>query len=114
MKKQMGEIIVDHRASPGLPEDVARWAGYDPKFCREGKIYKQETLHCSHCDGHGIKNPFRVRERHYCSKCAGHYICDACAYLAAQPDYVHLPYKKVIDTLLTQAAMGSPAKLLTP
>lgn len=112
--KQMGEIIVDHRASPGLPEDVARWAGYDPRFCKEGKIYKQETLHCSHCDGHGIKNIFRTRERHYCAKCAGHYICDACAFLASQPGYVHTPYKKVVDDLLTVAVMGSPPKLLIP
>ena len=107
--KQMGEIVIDHSASPGLPEDVARWAGYDPLFCREGKIYRQETLHCSHCDAHVVKNPARTRDRHFCAKCAGHYICDSCAYQADQAGYVHTPYKKVVDTLLNQAN-----KLLIP
>lgn len=49
MPKQMGEIVVDHRASPGLPEDVARWAGYDPEQCKEGKVFVQDTMTCSHC-----------------------------------------------------------------
>jgi len=106
--KQMGELVIDHRASPGLPEDVARWAGYDPLFCREGKVYETETLHCSHCDAHVVKNPFRTRDRHYCAKCAGHYICDGCAYQADQAGYVHTPYKKVVDNLLKQGSLLIP------
>ena len=115
--KQQGEIMVDHRASPGLPEDVALAAGYDPKFCKEGKIYEQATLHCAHCLNITIKNPFRTRDRAYCAKCGGKYICDFCAFKASQPDYVHMPNAKWINEYLTDASCnqeGSPPKLILP
>lgn len=111
--KQMGELIIDHRASPGLPEDIARLAGYDPALCREGKIYEAETMTCSHCRGTAVKNIFRTRERHYCGKCSGHYICDGCAFLATLPDYSHTPFEKKVELILTEAQQGSPMKLLT-
>lgn len=114
MPKQMGEIVIDHRASPGLPEDIARAAGYDPWLCREGKVYEAETLTCSHCRGTVVKNIFRTRERHYCTKCSGHYICDACAFLASQPDYTHTPFEKKAALIMTQEQQGSPMKLLIP
>ena len=71
MRRQMGEVVIDHRASPGLPEDVARAAGYDPALCREGKVYRQESLTCRHCRGVVVKNPFRTRDRASCAKCGG-------------------------------------------
>jgi hypothetical protein len=134
MPKQMGYLMVDHRASPGLPEEVARWAGYDPRFCGEGKVYEVATLHCSHCGGHGIPNPQRTRARATCFECdnkEGHYICDACDYLRHQPGYVHTPFVKFVDDYLDVAAnpcstrelplppalliqQGSPQKLLFP
>jgi len=111
--KQMGYLMVDHRASPGLPKEVARKVGYDPDLCGEGKVFEADTLSCSHCRGSVVKNPFRTRERPHCTKC-DHYICDGCAYLASQPDYVHTPMSKVIDDLKNQAVMGSPSGLLFP
>jgi len=110
MRKQMGEIMIDHRASPGLPEEIARWAGYDPRFCREGKVYTQKTMTCAHCRGAVVPNIFRTRERHSCAKCSHHYICDACAYEMTLPDYVHTPFEKKVDIV----KQGSPAKLLFP
>jgi hypothetical protein len=109
MPKQMGEITVDHRASPGLPEDVAIWAGYDPKQCGEGKVFVQDILHCSHCDCIVVKNNARTRERALCMECdnrTGHYICDSCDYIRKQPGYVHFPYRKYIDDYLHVA--GNP------
>jgi hypothetical protein len=106
--------MVDHRFSPGLPEDVARQAGYDPKLCGEGKMYESATLTCSHCKISYVKNPFRTRDRSYCQKC-DHYICDGCGYEAAQPEYVHLPYAKVVDITLELAEkLGTPQELLNP
>jgi hypothetical protein len=117
MAKQQGYLLVDHRASPGLPEDIALAAGYDPKWCGEGKVYEADTLTCSHCKGVIVKNPLRTRDRHYCAKCSGHYICDGCAYMAAQPNYAHTPFEKkveqIIRTELHQLQEGSPLKLLT-
>jgi hypothetical protein len=100
--KKMGYLIVDHSASPGLPEDFARWAGYDPKLVGEGKIYECDTMGCSHCGGHVVPNMFRTRERAKCFECdnrEGHYICDGCDYLRRQPGYTHTPLVRVIDQL---------------
>ena len=106
-KQHAGYLMVDHRASPGLSEDIARLAGYDPKFCGEGKVYEVDTLYCVNCYSHVVKNPFRIRERH---SHKGNYVCDGCAYLLSQSDYVHVPLAKRIDD--TKAAEGSPMKLL--
>jgi hypothetical protein len=118
MKKQHGEVMVDHRASPGLPEDVARWAGYDPKLCGEGKLFESATLTCSHCKNSMIKNPFRVREREHCAKCGYHYICDFCYADMQKPDYSHLPFERLVDEALNLAEkgiiLGSPQELLSP
>jgi len=114
--KQMGYLMVDHRASPGLPEDVARQAGYDPRWCREGKIYEADTMTCSHCKCSVVKNHFRTRERHFCAKCSGHYICDICAFKSTLPDYIHTPFERVIDQHFKAALTGegSPPRLLLP
>jgi hypothetical protein len=112
MMREGGYLMVDHRASPGLPEEVARRAGYDPKFCQEGKLFEASTMTCSHCKCAVVKNPFRTRDRAVCMKCGGHYICDGCAFAATHPDYVHTPFDKVIDETLRAAALGSPLDLL--
>jgi hypothetical protein len=112
--KREGYLIVDHSASPGLPEDVARRAGYDPKHCGEGQVFEAATLTCSHCKIVSVKNPLRTRERSYCAKCGGHYICDLCAIEAQSPTYAHLPFAKLADITLNLAekGMGSPRELL--
>lgn len=96
LKRHEGYIMVDHRASPGLPEDIARAAGYDPALCGEGKLYESATLTCSHCGTAFVKNLFRTRERAYCAMC-DHYICDFCDAQRHEPTYVHLPINKVAD-----------------
>jgi hypothetical protein len=106
MTTREGYLLVDHRASPGLPEEVARQVGYDPRFCQEGKLFEAASLTCSHCKGVVVKNPLRTRERHTCMRCGGHYICDGCAFEATLPDYVHTPFDKVIDDTLRTAANG--------
>ena len=117
MPKQMGYLMVDHRASPGLPEEIALWAGYDPKKVSEGQLYEVDTLCCSHCNACVVPNIQRTRPRARCMECnniEGHYICDPCDFKRSQPGYVHTPYKKLIDQTLNLAAMGSPPKLLIP
>lgn len=108
MRRQIdleGELFVDHSASPGLPEDVARASGYDPSLCREGKQFKAPTLTCHHCKCVVVKNPLRVRERAFCFKCS-HYICDFCAVAARAPDYDHLPFEKFVEDSATAVAHG--------
>ncbi len=108
--KQMGYLMVDHRASPGLTEQQALIAGYDPKLSGEGKVYEADTMTCAHCKNVVVKNPRRTRDRPHCYQC-DHYICDFCA-VKAQTSDVHMPFSKYLDLTLTQAALGSPPDLL--
>ena len=98
-----GYLFVDHRASPGLDPEMARRMGYEPEFCREGKIYKQATLTCCHCTTVHIKNPWRSRPRENCPKCDNSYLCDFCYAESQRPDYVHNPIKKQADDLIDRA-----------
>jgi len=115
--KREGYLVVDHSASPGLPEDIARQAGYDPKHCGEGKVFEAATLTCSHCGNAVVKNPRRTRERGFCRKC-DHYICELCAIDAQSPTYVHVPFRKLADVTMNLAekgvVLGSPRELLEP
>jgi hypothetical protein len=109
-----GEVIIDHRASPGLPEHVARAAGYDPDLCKEGKVLEGATLTCSHCRQRLIKNPKRERERATCLLCRNHYICDLCDAARRAPDYVHRPYEAYVEEVITWQSVSSPQTSTTP
>jgi hypothetical protein len=99
--KREGEILIDHRASPGLPEDIARWAGYDPQLTREGKLYEAGTLTCAHCKAAVVKNPNRARPRENCPKCGYRYLCDFCYAETQTPDYIHAPFEKKADEYIS-------------
>lgn len=114
-----GYLLIDHSASPGLPEDIARQTGLDPAYCGEGKRFEVATLTCSHCKTAFIKNPLRTRERAKCFKCGWHYICDICAAEMMKPDYDHLPFEKLVEIEQhfyqnkgVQQFLGSPQDLL--
>lgn len=95
-KTHEGEMLVDHRASPGLTPEQAIRLGYHPTQVAEGKVFEAATLTCNHCNRTVIKNPLRVRERAHCFEC-NRYICDWCDAQRSQPDYVHMPLQKVAD-----------------
>ncbi len=114
-----GYLLVDHRASPGLPADIARASGYDPRHCGEGAVFEAATLTCSHCKVVFVRNPLRTRERAKCFKCGWHYVCDLCAAEMLRPDYDHLPFEKLVDVERDFADnkglvqfLGSPQELL--
>lgn len=98
-----GYLKVDHSASPGLPADVARRAGYDPALAGEGKVYETATMSCRHCRVSVVKNPLRTRERARCAKCNWGYVCDPCAAAMASPDYDHTPFEALIDRVFEAA-----------
>lgn len=100
--------MIDHRAGAGLPEEVARLAGYDPAECRAGMIFESATITCSHCKQAYVKNKFRIRAREYCKKC-DHYICDGCGKEAAEPNYVHLCGQEKLDKILDAKETGRTA-----
>lgn len=114
LKRHEGYLLIDHRASPGVPADIARKTGFDPKFMGEGKIFEQATFSCAHCLGAVMKNPLRVRERSYCAKC-DKYICDSCDAARHAPEYKHMSGEKLSDSIVEFAqkgmTLGSPLEL---
>jgi hypothetical protein len=89
-----GYLFVDHRASPGIPEEQARRMGLPPGAGRG--VFEAPTLGCPHCGSHIVMNPNRVRERAHCFQC-NMYICDWCEAARAHPDYVHRTIKDLAD-----------------
>jgi hypothetical protein len=116
LQKHDGYLLIDHRASPGIPAEIARAVGLDPRQCGEGKLLEMATLSCSHCRCCVVPNPLRTRERAYCMKC-DHYICDGCVALTTLSDYIHVPYAQLADRVFSDAAkegsLGSPLTVLS-
>jgi hypothetical protein len=98
LKRHEGVLLVDHRASPGLPDDFYRKLGVDLPAVGEGQMMEFATLTCSHCKNVFVKNPLRTRERPYCAKC-DQYVCDNCFAISQQPLYDHTPFEKIIDVV---------------
>lgn len=114
MSKHENYLMIDHRASPGMPEDVLRKAGIDMPIVGEGQFGEFKVLHCVHCQHEPIVNPNRKRERASCHKCGGAYICDACEWQSRQPGYIHTPFVKLADDLRENAARETTGNLYLP
>jgi hypothetical protein len=93
-----GELMIDHRASPGIPAAKAESMGFDPRAVREGAVTRLRTLGCCHCGGVWVENPWRTRPRNDCFKC-DRYVCDSCAIAMREPDYVHRSFQELADML---------------
>lgn len=91
-----GELEIDCRAAPGIPEPIAR-KGHLPGI-RDGSVYHCATMTCWHCGTAVIVNELRVRPREYCRTCDA-YICDFCHAVRSQPDYRHLSFKDKADAI---------------
>lgn len=102
-----GELFMDHRASPGLPEEWVRkyMPRLDPRLVGEGTVFEAPTMGCAHCQTVVIMNPDRKRSRAYCFQC-NRYICDTCDAARHHPDYVHKPFASVVEDILRGHANG--------
>jgi hypothetical protein len=79
-RSREGELLIDHRASPGLTaEQVGAFAPAVPK----GEVYESAVSVCAHCQAAVILEPKRTRAREWCAKC-DRYICDDCAAVMAR------------------------------
>jgi hypothetical protein len=91
-----GYLMIDHRASPGIPGDP---------LMGEGKLFETKTNHCSHCGTVVIFNPFRTRDRAYCSNC-DKYICDNCGLEMKLPGYTHETYRERLNQKLKELTLN--------
>jgi hypothetical protein len=71
-----GELLIDHRNSPGVPGELLIANGLPVEAGRG--LYESATYTCNHCQAIVVMNPNRTRERHVCRGCM-HVICDGCA-----------------------------------
>ena len=74
-RSQEGYLLVDHRASPGIPSALVQTGHF--LDAPAGKVAECPTYTCSHCHRVVVMNPLRTRSREWCGSC-DHYICDAC------------------------------------
>lgn len=70
-----GYLMIDHRESPGISQELEAAAGLPPGAGRG--VFESATYTCNHCNFVVVINPLRTRARGYCVKC-DHYVCDAC------------------------------------
>lgn len=113
LKRLDGYLMIDHRAAPGMPEEVVQKAGIDTPAVGAGTVFECATLTCYHCAAVVIQNPMRKRARNYCGKC-DRYICDHCRIAAASPDYQHRSFKQVVDMVKSEryTVSGNPSALV--
>lgn len=94
-----GEITIDHRNSPGVPDELVFSAGL-PIGAGRG-LFEAATYTCGHCQAVVVMNPSRTRERCICHGCQ-HVICDACAIQKAKTLECR-PFEKLVDEILSAA-----------
>ncbi len=82
-QSNQGELIIDHRNSPGIDPAWAAANGVTGPVVAGGKTYETGIKNCGHCGGHVIMHPQRTREREWCGRCDA-YICDGCGFRKKQ------------------------------
>jgi hypothetical protein len=112
LRRREGYLLIDNRASVGVPESMLAAAGL-PLIAGRG-LFEAPTYTCSHCQAVVVMNPARTRERAYCRGC-DHYLCDGCGALRAQT-MTCKTFNQVIDEVLAAAEKqtGSQSILLQP
>lgn len=98
LKRYDGELMIDHRASPGLDQEAARAMGLEGVPIGESTYNTVPTLGCNHCGCVQIVNPNRKRERNYCRTC-DHYICDVCHIVRTEANYVHRTIEDICEAV---------------
>ena len=94
-----GEILIDHRYSPGIPDAMVRQANL-PVGAGKG-VFEAPCFTCSHCPQVVVMNPMRTRERSYCIKC-DHYLCDRCGAIMKVSKECKT-YKQILEEIQEQA-----------
>lgn len=96
LRNHEGYLLIDHRNSPGVPDDIAVATGLP---IGAGQLmFEAPTYTCKHCQRIVVMNPDRKRERAYCRGC-DHLICDPCGAERARTLKCRT-FEQVIDQLL--------------
>lgn len=101
LRSHEGELLLDHRDSPGIPDAIVVAHGL-PAGAGRG-VFETATYTCSHCTGVVVMHPNRSRPREYCRGC-DHYICDGCGAIKAANGGKCVTFNQVVDEILNAAA----------
>jgi hypothetical protein len=97
-----GYMLIDHRNSPGVSDELMVKAGYIPG-AGQG-LYESATYTCPYCETVVVIEPKRTRPRAFDRK-TGRYICDPCK-AAMMSGALLVPIKEIADRMLNRAAKG--------
>jgi len=101
LRSHEGMILIDHRESPGVPDELMLAAGYPVGAGR--KVFESATFTCADCERVVVMNPDRSRPRGFCRKC-NHYLCDECEAIRFASGGVCRNFKQRVDEMLNQRA----------
>lgn len=101
-RSNAGELIIDHRCSPGITPEFAAANGLSIPVVGAGRVYETGLLNCRHCGNDVLLHPMRTRERAWCMSCDA-YICDDCGVRSRHPEYVHKTMQQIIAELFELA-----------
>ncbi len=96
-----GELVIDHRNSPGIDPAWAAARGVTGPIVGAGKTYETGLKNCTHCGADVIMNPMRQREREWCRVCDA-YICDGCGLLRKLSGYTHTTARQQIEDIFNR------------
>lgn len=112
LRRHEGYVMVDHRQTQGLPDEMVVNAGL-PVGAGRG-LFESATYTCSHCKTVVVLNPLRNRDRAYCKGC-DHYICDPCGKIRADNAGECRSFDKFCDQVQEAAVRGQDvSKIVTP
>jgi len=98
---QQGEILIDHRNSPGITPEFMRANGLEGAPCvGAGQVFEAAIKNCKHCGADVIMNPLRSRDREWCFFCDA-YICDRCG-LMRKLGAAHKPLGALLEEIFTR------------
>ena len=98
--QQQGEILIDHRNSPGITPEWAAANGVSGPIVGAGKIFESGLKNCCHCGADVIMHPQRTRAREWCWKCDA-YICDGCG-LRMKVEGVHRTLQATLEAVFNR------------
>ena len=99
MKQREGWLLVDNRHA-AVPMEVIAASGQRNVVGGSARLLEVATLTCSHCQTQLIRNPERMRDRAWCSRC-DKYVCDGCKYIVDKTG-VCVPMAKFIEDEATR------------
>lgn len=106
-----GELLIDHRNSPGVPAELLHAAGLPTEAGRG--VYEAPIYTCGHCQAgvFVVVTAFGGREKRYvCGGCK-HVLCDACAKQKSLTG-ICTPFEAKIDAYLESVEKHTPLILL--